>query len=168
MVEAPLLRVVPLNVWEEIPMDLPIRFSEAPPRVREFPLLIRSVGVPRFEKFKPFVPPLIVKPPVKVLTAEPLSTSVPTPALVNPAAPAIAALMVTDLPAPRALTVIVGVVAARVRIFPAIELLSSVQPATDVVAVSPKARLPTVRGESRWTVLSVVISTVTTVPLRFS
>ena len=57
--------------------------------------------------------------------------------------------MVTLLPVPSAFTVTVGMVPANVSVLAGVLLLSIVQPAAEVVSVSPKIMVPIVRGESR-------------------
>ena len=66
--------------------------------------------------------------------------------------------MVASLPVPRALTVMLGVAPANVRILAAFPLLDKIQPAGLVGLASPKINLPMVRGESRPTVRSAVRS----------
>ena len=87
-------------------------------------------------------------PPVNVLLA--VSASVPGPALVNPAVPAITLPMETFFPSPSALTVIVGVVPAKVIVLPLRSQLAGVV----AISVSPKTRLPIVRGSTTLIVVS--------------
>ena len=84
------------------------------------------------------VPALTVSAPVLVFAPERISE--PAPALVIPAAPARVALMVATLALASVLTVMVGVPPASVRTLALTPLLSSNQPAAEVVFVSPKMR----------------------------
>ncbi|MEA3188535.1 MAG: hypothetical protein QOD99_2365 [Chthoniobacter sp.] len=111
--------------------------------------------------------PAIETGPLMLLLA--LSTSVPLPFLINPKIPARIALIFTSLPVPSAFTVIaeVPLVDANVNILAAVPLLVTIQPAVELVTVSPKISVPEVRGESNFTVTVVgvwpavpVISTV--------
>jgi hypothetical protein len=102
----------------------------------------------------------------------PESTRVPAPAFVRPAAEATGVAMVAVAFVPSALTVTVGlpVVTESDRPLEASPLPSSVQLAAEAVLVSPKTRLPMVRGASRRTVLfaamfSMLKSAVEFVPL---
>ena len=74
------------------------------------------------------------------------------------------ALIVTVLfvrePVPRSLTVMVGVVPARISLFVAVPPLSRIQRETVELSVSPKTKLPIVRGVSKVTVVSAVVSKV--------
>ena len=104
------------------------------------------------------LPSLMVKPPVKVFKPE--STSVPDPDLVSPAVPSMMAEMVAVFVAPRALTVMVGVVPAKIRLFVAAPLFAIVhEPAVDVL-LSPKMMLPIVWSAVILIVVSAAISLV--------
>src|SRR5215208_6219982 len=88
----------------------------------------------------------------------PLKTSVPGPAFVRPAAETTGTATFAVAFVPSEFTVIAGVPAATdsARPLDGSPLPSSVQLAGEVVLVSPKTRLPIVRGESSRTVLFAV------------
>lgn len=110
--------------------------------------------------FSSNVPALTVVVPEYVFT--PASWSSPAPALVMPCVPASSRLIVAFLAVPRVLTVIVGVPlpTPSVRMLVAEPLLERAQPPAVAVVMSPKVRLPIVRAESSWTVLSAARSSV--------
>src|SRR5215213_9968490 len=88
----------------------------------------------------------------------PLRTSVPGPAFVRPATETTGTATFAVAFVPSVFTVIVGLPEATDSASPldGSPLPSSVQLAAEVVLVSPKTRLPTVRGESSRTVLFAV------------
>src|SRR5215216_1057047 len=88
----------------------------------------------------------------------PFRTSVPGPVFVRPAAETTGTLTFAVAFVPSEFTVIVGLPEATdsARPLDGSPLPSSVQLAAEVVLVSPKMRLPTVRGESSRTVLFAV------------
>jgi hypothetical protein len=85
------------------------------------------------------VPALIVIVPVRVFA--PVSVSVPVPLFTSPADPWMIAEMVAVLPVPSALTVMPGVVPAKMRLLVATPSLVRIQLPAVAVSLSPKTRL---------------------------
>ena len=101
---------------------------------------------------------LLAEAKLKILSPE--RTSVPEPALVQPVEPAMTALMLAVALVPRVLTVMVGLVPARVSVLAGVELLSMIQLPAVAVALSLKTRFVRVRALSKLTVRSAVMSLV--------